>query len=654
MNFYILKRLSCLLIPTLFCLSLSGCKQPPKDDDMYIMKKPEAFNTTIGAISEIFQSGVLEVRGFGIVAGLEGTGSSECPDDLRAKLIAQIRVERAERTSINPKAFINSKNTAVVEVYGMMPAIASKGDAFDLRVAPLASTGTTSLKGGRLFTTILVKRENFIIFNRHLTTIATGNGPIFIDKSIDKKPDDAGDYVLSGGVVKEEIRIAMLLHKPNYYTARLIHNMINEKFGKGTANATAAQQIYLTVPPKYRDNKQKFVAMVGLMYLGGDPKLQQERIDSLVESLINDENKLAPEIALEALGKPILNKIRPLLLHSSEKVRLHAARCMLNLGEDEALRTLRKIVENKNSPYRIEAIKAVGRGAKRNDAIAILNESINSKDFETSLAVYEELLKFRDPSVYRYIVAGDFFLDTVRYKGENRIYVSRKGIPKIVIFGEPINCKKNMFVRSKEMEITINAGQGEKFISIWRKDPKGPGIIGPIEATFSIKDVIRILGELPNVPAKTMKRPGLAIPYDEICFILEKMCKSGAINAKFIAGDLPFFPKIDPTKRPMLKPEDIPGFNDDKNIEDNGFNTTPDKEIKPDSTPEWKNLLDAEDAKGDVKIRKDDEWKNEKEWKKLLDKEDAKGDIKPKKEEEWKSEQEWKKLLDGGRMERKS
>ena len=629
MGFNNFKKLSYLLIPTfllipaLFFLSLTGCQKSNIKNNID-NEKPEVINGTIGSVAKIWPSGIPEARGFGIVAGLNGTGSSECPPELRKKLISQIKVEMQEVGGINPNAFINSHNTAVVEVRGMIPPIASKGDVFDLRVAPLASTQTSSLKGGRLFPTKLVKYEKLINFSKYLTPIAIAEGPIFINKLADRNPNIKGDYIISGGRAIEGIRATMLLQRPNYYTASVIRDLINEKFGPNTADAKSKGEIHLKIPRKYRHEKQKFLAMVNLLYIGNDPVLQQKRVDSLVKDLVENKNKLTPEIALEVMGNSIISKIAPLLTHPNEAVRFHTARCMLNIGDDRALKTLRGIIEDKNSPYRIEAIKAVGRGAMKNDATAILSRVINSKDIEISMAVYEEMRKLRDFSVNRQIVAGDFFLDTVMYRGENRIYVSRKETPKIVIFGEQLECAKNLFVQSDNKKITINARRGDQIVSMWRKNPKKSGVVGPLKSTFRVKDVIRTLGELSTVSAKGKKRPGLAIPYYQICALLENMCKTGAIDAKFIAGDLTYFPNIDPAGLPQNTPQ-----LNDRPARDN---VTPGKETNWENTKEWKNLLDEETPKEDNNLENPEEWRN------LLKKA-------PEKESNLENSEEWRNLL---------
>ena len=77
---------------------------------------------------------------------------------------------------------INSPNTAVVEIFGTIPTLAAKGEPFDLLIAPLPGTQTTSLAGGRLYTTELSALERFFGYGQYSKTVALGSGPVFINK----------------------------------------------------------------------------------------------------------------------------------------------------------------------------------------------------------------------------------------------------------------------------------------------------------------------------------------------------------------------------------------------------------------------------------------------------------------------------------------
>jgi uncharacterized protein YjeT (DUF2065 family) len=98
------------------------------------------------------------VRGYGLVVGLEGTGSRLMPAEVRAQMIREmsrrgIGSHAYGAGELSPEAMLNSEDTAVVVVEGVIPAGAPKDTAFDVRVVAIPGSGTTSLEGGRLYTT---------------------------------------------------------------------------------------------------------------------------------------------------------------------------------------------------------------------------------------------------------------------------------------------------------------------------------------------------------------------------------------------------------------------------------------------------------------------------------------------------------------------
>ena len=141
------------------------------------------------------------VRGYGLVVDLNGTGSSDIPPAVRAHML-EIMEQRGvgqmafKAGNMSPESMLASMDTAVVIVEGVIPpasvgrlsppptsgrrGMAIPGTAFDLRVYADPNTGTTSLEGGRLFTTDL-RPGPLMVGSRQAAIIAEGNGPIFIN-----------------------------------------------------------------------------------------------------------------------------------------------------------------------------------------------------------------------------------------------------------------------------------------------------------------------------------------------------------------------------------------------------------------------------------------------------------------------------------------
>jgi len=492
--------------------------------------------TTIGSLVEVFSLESIPVEGYGLVGGLEGTGSVECPPSIRSYLQKYI-LSQAQK--IDAEGFIGSRETAVVVVEGLMPAAVSKHQYFDVRVTALAGTQTTSLEGGWLYRSELKAAGGFGITVRAL---AEAEGPVFMDTISGGKLDKKTGYVLAGGTVLDEYKIGLVIRRPDYRVTSLIRNCMNGRFGDGTAKAVSPSRIVLNVPAEYKRQKKRFVSIVRAMYLSESAESTKVRIRKFVSGLAASDDKDSSEIALESIGNAGLSKLGALLNSSNEEVRLRAARCMLNLGSDKGLDTLRQIATDRSSAYRFEALEAVTAAASRNDAAAISRRLLRDSDFDIRLAAYEQLRRLGDITIDQKLIARDFYLERIAQTDYKSIFVSRSGQPRIVLFGAPIYCRDNVFVQSTDGNITINAPSGQEYVSIIRKHPRQSDA-GPVQllSSYELSDIIETLCEEP--PKKpSQKKFGLGVSYAEAIALLERLWRKGAVSAEFHAGPMP---KID-------------------------------------------------------------------------------------------------------------
>jgi flagellar basal body P-ring protein FlgI len=531
------RRAICLIGVVLVGFVLAGCEEP-----LRAPARPGKtgaaleLGATIGSLVEFISIESIPVEGYGLVGGLQETGSSECPPEIRKYLTQYILKQVREPTTISIEKFINSHATAVVRVEGMMPAAVTKGERFDVRIEALSGTQTTSLAGGWLYGTELHRKGGFGLTK----VLAAAEGPIFIDTIENVKASKREGYVLNGGKVRDEYRVGLALLKPDYAAASLIRDRINERFGPGTAKAISSGRIELKVPAKYAEQKQKFISLVGMMYLAETPEATKERVSTFVKKLVASEDKEASEIALEAIGNKSLGKLHILLNLSNEEVLLRAARCILNLGSDGGLETLRDITLDKNSTYRVKALEAITRAATRNDATAISRRLLSDEDFNIRLAAYEQLRKLDDITVTRDSIGRKFYLDQIAQTAPEAIYATRSGEPRIVLFGAPISCQGDIFVQSADGNITINAPAGQKYVSIIRKhpNPEKPNVVVQLKSFFELGDIIRTLCEEPAGIGEEGKS-GLGVSYADMIMLLKQMCEKGAVKAEFRMGPGP-------------------------------------------------------------------------------------------------------------------
>ncbi|MCI0499741.1 MAG: flagellar basal body P-ring protein FlgI [Planctomycetales bacterium] len=524
------------LLPVLFVF---GCGQPaPKAD---LSQQDVDPRSTIGAIATYQATESTAVRGIGLVVGLAGTGSAECPPSIREELEKYIWKQVPKAGAVNPRLLIESQNTAVVEIVAVIPPLATPQSGFDVFVRPLSSTQTTSLDGGYLYTaelkemSRLARVEQFTQFSK---TLATAEGPVFSKTSGDASTREW--YILGGGRSTEEGFVKLILNAPNFVAANAIRNRINERFGPKTAIPTSAAECTLYFPARYIGQKQRFLKMVSTLILADNLQIQDEYTQTLIQRLTTETDKESAEIALEGIGKPALDNLAKLLDHPDPDVRFYAARCMLNIGDNRPLPVMRKVILDTASPYRIEAILTVGQNAKRDDARPMLLNALNDPNTPVRLAAYEMLGRLNSPEISRTIIAkGSFVVDRVTCGGPKAVYVYQQLSPRIILFGSPLYCEKNIFVQSDNDAITINAQANDKYISVSRKHPLRPRVVGPLYAGYEVGNLIQTLGEVPDVKDSSTPRPGLAVPYAEIVHILRKMCGQEAIKAQFITGPEP-------------------------------------------------------------------------------------------------------------------
>jgi flagellar basal body P-ring protein FlgI len=530
MRMWRMKRLFRVVL-LLNVLAAGGCggpaaKAPPSETD---------FGATIGSLGEIFYVESIRVEGYGLVGGLRGTGSSECPPQVR-KYLEQYIMKQLPKTEMDVGSFINSLDTAVVRVEGVMPAAVGGKPRFDVRITALEGTQTTSLEGGWLYETELKPAGSFGLAMKML---AKAEGAVYIDMIDGPAGDSRSGYVLGGGMVLNEYKINIGLRRPDYRTAALIRDRLNERFGSETAKAVSPGQIELKVPPEYWQRPQRYIAVVRSMYLAQSPEVTKQRISNFVQKLTASEDKYPSEVALEAIGNACIGKLAPLLESSNEETRLRSARCTLNLGSDTGLAVLRQIASDKSSTYRIEALEAITASAERANAAATARNLLRDESFDIRLSAYEQLRKLDDIAVIQEMVGRSFYLEQIAQTQYKSIFVSRSGEPRIVLFGVPIYCRDNIFVESADGSITLNAPSGQQYVSVMRKHPRRPNL-APIQlrSSFELGDIIRTLCEEP-VKKSGQEQVGLGVPYAEVIALLKQMCDQGVVSAEFHAGELP-------------------------------------------------------------------------------------------------------------------
>lgn len=229
-------RLLCTLLPALL---LAGLPAPAG-----------AVTTRIKDIASV--SGVTEhkLMGYGLVVGLAGTG-----DGARTVFTVQSLANMLERFGVQvDPAQLSVKNVAAVMAVADLPADCEPGAKVDVLLSSLGDA--ESLQGGTLLATPLRGGDGEVW--------ALAQGPVSIGgfnysaggDSVQKNHPVVGRVPRGAAALRpvysgmlDGRSLTLLLHNPDYTTARRVAQAIDEAIGAGCARSVNSGMVQVSVPP---------------------------------------------------------------------------------------------------------------------------------------------------------------------------------------------------------------------------------------------------------------------------------------------------------------------------------------------------------------------------------------------------------------------
>lgn len=407
--------------------------------------------------------------GYGLVVGLQGTGSSEMPPQVRAHMTAELaRRGMGESTrgwgNLSPAQLLDSKSTAVVIVEAVIPQAATgrkpargnlnidhpslRGTLFDIHVFAEPSSSTTSLEGGFLLPTFL-RLGRLTTGKSQAREVATATGHVFINPfsdpgaiGMDSVLRTAG-RILEGGEVMHNMPMRLILIEPSHTRASMIQTAINrvfpEEFGQDgpTAHGMSDEQIEIRVPPSWKNDVPTFMnLMTHITMRLQNPESTSMKIKRLLLEDPSPKNSDAATWRWRAIGERSLAIIRQLYDYSEELPRIAALRAGGGLGDPLSV------------PFLVEMANANGGLGSKLDAIDLLKSMptdfrievglrplLNSDDVEVRLRTAEALAFRNDPLIKKYEVNKKFDLILVP-SDHNMVYVTQTGWPRIILTGD--------------------------------------------------------------------------------------------------------------------------------------------------------------------------------------------------------------------------
>jgi flagellar basal body P-ring protein FlgI len=518
-------------------------KRARKPDIRVVRDVPSVLRSTIGAQASVRGLEPTLVSGYGLIVGLNGTGSGDVPGPVRAVMereMTRLGVGREVGAfqGMTPDELLNSRDTAVVIVSAVVPIGAPVGTRFDVQVETLPGSATTSLEGGRLYTTDLFPG---IIRPAAPATvpIAKASGQVFINPFAD--PGAIGrdsvrrnvGRVLNGGVVSQPRSVMLMLDAPSHSRARAITEAINSRFPRDrgeppTAKGINEEIIEINIPAEFRDDPADFIEL--LTYTRVDQAFPQEAALLYTRALKElPEYSEALSRCLEALGPAALPHLRGMYDYAEVRPRMAAVLAGARLGDLTVAPQLEELATTGPLGLRPKAIALLGRLGQDPKINLFLRDLLNDQNLDVRIAAYEALERRRDPWIERRTIGDKFVVDTIP-SVEPMIYVAMQRMPKIVLFGNALEVRRPVFASAWDGRLMLSNEMSAGNIRVYYRDLRtSQGVTG--ETPPPVLDLVEYLAHTttPEEPA-----PGLDLTYSEVVGALSQIVKAGAIGASFV------------------------------------------------------------------------------------------------------------------------
>ena len=546
-----------ILIGFVLISTIGGCSLVEKADPRpepsrargFDLQVPTMMRGTVASVAILEGYRPVIVRGYGLVVGLNGHGSSDIPPQLRTQLIQEagrrgIGLEHSGFGHLSPERLLDSTDTAVVVVEGVIPAGSSKGSRFDLRVYAHPMTSTTSLEGGRLYSTDLRQATRVglpPVGSRQGRILASGNGPVFVNPFAEPGAIERDTVirtvgkVLQGGAVGVDLQMTLRLASPNHTRAEILQNAINAQYPQErrqrfrTAHGQSDEVIQITVPPSYRDDPSEFVELLKhtTMVRSG---AEQMAMTVRRHLLSNPETASSAAWRWQALGKRALPVVKDLYDYPEESPRMAALSAGAKLGDGQVVPHLIVMAKSGATAYRIQAIELLKRMPSNPIIDKALRDMLSDSDVEIRLRAYESLVDRRDPLLRRKHVDDKFVIDFVE-SDQNMVYVTQVGEPRLVVFGQSVAVSQPITMNAWSQRFMLIGDLDDQEIEVYYRSQNDlTGYITLVKPELG--ELIHFLGHTTSVRDP---RPGLGLDYGETVGLLHQIWRQGYLDADFKA-----------------------------------------------------------------------------------------------------------------------
>lgn len=515
-------RAICTLLLTAFCGCASGLMNLSSKDFFALpdlRKKKTAsvkesdneFGTRVETplLSEYISvqgNNLVVLRGVGLVTGLDGTGDNPPPSSLRTAL----RDEMSRRGIKDIERILSSKGTALVIVTALLPAMVTKDQRFDVRVALPPNSDATSLKGGWLLETRLFEEQTVEgrgTLKGHEYGVASG--AILTELGVKRDQTQIAAELrrgsIPGGAISKtdrDLSIVLRADKRGYRNAKRISSAVAARFhdydryGRRIplVNAKTDTLLELKLHKTYRNNFPRYQQVIRSIAFNESDVARRMRMESLEREIMDPATAQRAALQLEAIGEHGVPFLKRAMASEDFEVQFHAAQALAYLGDASGTAVLKKAVEEQPAlrVYALAALSVIDDA----DAVVALRELMSEDMLETRYGAFRALQELdpNDPSLRQLEFENRFQLYLIDAQGEPMVHVTRRRCAEIVLFGadQPVRLP---IVLTAGRHIRVIGDGSEHSVTVMKYAIDSDE---PITTTVpnSLADIIRACGDL--------------------------------------------------------------------------------------------------------------------------------------------------------------
>ena len=196
-----------------------------------------------------------QLSGFGLIVGLDGTGDQTTQMPYTTQGLSNYLRQLGMTLPAAQLSQLQMKNVAAVLVTAQLPAFARPGQTLDINVSSIGNA--KSLKGGTLIATPLkgVDGEIYAMAQGNLIVAgagaSSGGSKVTVNHlSVGRIPDGAQVERTVPTALLEGNSISLSLNASDFQMARSVAQLLNQKFGPGTAIALDGRTVQVLAPVK--------------------------------------------------------------------------------------------------------------------------------------------------------------------------------------------------------------------------------------------------------------------------------------------------------------------------------------------------------------------------------------------------------------------